>query len=378
MSESQKPQPEILIDKRFVHVSDTLLLVPYLPRHVPKYHRWISNAEIMHQTATEYASLEQEYEMQITWATDHDKRTCIIIPRGDLHALLLSKVCTKIQQNAADDDNQRQQSTTTPNKMIISDITPFIPFEGCIEYIQGPDAIRPEYIVNRCVSLDKQPQQQQQCHFCGQNRTDITILNKMLTPEQLEALPLTLPSIHCCLECEINAAVNDLGADVAVGDVNLFLHEYLQDEAESDSDVEQIDTNACVALEDINDHEPCVAEIEIMIAEQSARRKGYGSVAIKLITQYAIEWLSITRFIAKINDDNAPSIAMFTNSLHYTLFAKVECFEELHFHWKLSKAAQIGYPFYPDVLTEKLYLKKKQQQQQRRPSQQRFEYSNSK
>eukprot|EP00461_Guttulinopsis_vulgaris_P008374 UN08426 len=85
-----------------------------------------------------------------------------------------------------------------------------------------------------------------------------------------------------------------------------------------------------------------------MIAEESARRHGFGQIALKLMTQYAIEWLNIKRFIAKINNDNIPSLNMFQKKLNYKIFDVVECFDEVHLDWHVDGASD--YPFYPSSI----------------------------
>jgi RimJ/RimL family protein N-acetyltransferase len=72
--------------------------------------------------------------------------------------------------------------------------------------------------------------------------------------------------------------------DRMVGDVNIFLH----DEADRGN-----------------------AEIEVMIAEPTSRRKGYGKEALLMMLRYGIQQLSVTRFFAKISATNESSIALF-------------------------------------------------------------------
>lgn len=349
------PHPQMLFDKRLVHIAENLILVPYLPRHVPKYHGWMSNELILQQTASEALSLEEEFEMQITWATDEDKRTCILIPRRELHELLQK--------------------------------LPIQPDTNPIEYMDGDDTLSMKHIVDRCAN-----QTIGKCSFChkdGQVVTtllrmaDMTPLSSPLTPYlgvagiDVNSIPTTIPEAsavapiaedaiitptptttttetltinttttpqrQCCLMCEANAACGDFGVDVAIGDVNLFLHDYLQDEQD---DEEEDAANQCVGLDDDDvDKKPTVAEVEIMIAEVSARRRGFGEVAVKLLTQYAVEYLQIQRFIAKINSDNHPSQSLFTRKLGYVVYATVECFDEIHLDWKVARAND--YPWYP-------------------------------
>jgi hypothetical protein len=68
------------------------------------------------------------------------------------------------------------------------------------------------------------------------------------------------------------------------GDVNLFLH----------------DTD-----------DPFNAEIEIMIAEEKYRRKGFAKESLFIMMRYGIEKLKITRFFSKISENNKASINLF-------------------------------------------------------------------
>ncbi|CAF0827733.1 unnamed protein product [Adineta steineri] len=102
-----------------------------------------------------------------------------------------------------------------------------------------------------------------------------------------------------------------------IGDVNLFLN---------DSD-------------DIH-----CGELEIMIAEVTARRKGYGLETLYTFLRYgkfkfhlfnklfflaAIEILHITRFIVKIGLKNLPSIALFTKKFQFQTIETSEVFQEV-------------------------------------------------
>lgn len=66
--------------------SDKVLLVPYNGHHVPTYHEWMKDPDLQAATASEPLSREEEYAMQRSWRTDHDKLTFIICLPLDQHA----------------------------------------------------------------------------------------------------------------------------------------------------------------------------------------------------------------------------------------------------------------------------------------------------
>ncbi|KAL0400431.1 UNVERIFIED_CONTAM: N-acetyltransferase 9-like protein [Sesamum radiatum] len=57
------------------------ILVPYMKEHVPKYHVWMQDPSILQATASEPLTLDQEYEMQLSWIQDPLKQTFIVLDK---------------------------------------------------------------------------------------------------------------------------------------------------------------------------------------------------------------------------------------------------------------------------------------------------------
>ncbi|RGB27942.1 N-acetyltransferase 9-like protein [Rhizophagus diaphanus] len=65
-------------------VGEKVILVPYKPEHVPKYHEWMQSSFLQEMTASEPLTLEQEYEMQRTWHVDKNKCTFIVLVKPEI------------------------------------------------------------------------------------------------------------------------------------------------------------------------------------------------------------------------------------------------------------------------------------------------------
>ena len=55
-----------------------MTLFPYRPEHVPKYHEWMKDPELLEATGSEPLSFEEEVEMQQSWRDDPLKCTFIV------------------------------------------------------------------------------------------------------------------------------------------------------------------------------------------------------------------------------------------------------------------------------------------------------------
>ena len=105
------------------------------------------------------------------------------------------------------------------------------------------------------------------------------------------------------------------GVEAMVGDVNLFFHAWLREEDDADY---------------------AVAEVEVMIGEPSARRKGLATEAVRLMLDYAATELTTRKFVAKIKMANAPSLALFSSKLGFVEVERDEGFQEIELHMTLG------------------------------------------
>ncbi|XP_068335483.1 GCN5-related N-acetyltransferase 9 [Pyrus communis] len=58
-----------------------VILVPYMKEHVPKYHDWMKDPALLQATGSEPLTLNQEYQMQLTWTQDPNKQTFIVLDK---------------------------------------------------------------------------------------------------------------------------------------------------------------------------------------------------------------------------------------------------------------------------------------------------------
>ncbi len=241
---------------------------------------WMSDPTVLALTESEPLTLEEEYEMQITWSLDADKRTFIIVNRHSMP--------TEVDVTATNDDN----------------------------FVCKP------FLIKKFLKDDETP--------CKHSST------LYLHPDPTQNLSSKVV-VECDCEKIANIALNSI--DSCAGDVNLFFPESLQEDSDADSDDENDNITSKTAenaVEKITKPKLMTAEIDVMIAETTQRRQGLGHAAIQMMMNYGINYLNIERFIAKILDDNIPSIKLF-EKLNYTTKCIVECFNEIHLEYIVSK-----------------------------------------
>eukprot|EP00897_Mesotaenium_endlicherianum_P001424 jgi/Mesen1/1309/ME000013S00805 len=65
-------------------VGNQVVLVPYKKEHVPTYHAWMQDAELLAATGSERLSEAEEYAMQLSWCLDPDKCTFIVLDKAQM------------------------------------------------------------------------------------------------------------------------------------------------------------------------------------------------------------------------------------------------------------------------------------------------------
>nr|XP_043624497.1 N-acetyltransferase 9-like protein [Erigeron canadensis]XP_043624498.1 N-acetyltransferase 9-like protein [Erigeron canadensis] len=58
-----------------------VILVAYMKEHVLNYHKWMQDPSLLEATGSEPLTLEQEYQMQLSWTQDPLKSTFIILDK---------------------------------------------------------------------------------------------------------------------------------------------------------------------------------------------------------------------------------------------------------------------------------------------------------
>ena len=140
------------------------------------------------------------------------------------------------------------------------------------------------------------------------------------------------------------AGAADADADVAtagmIGDTNLF---FMDEDAAADYAPPPSTPDAATAGAPASSAQPpppptvLAAEIMVMIADASARRHGFAREAVRAIMCFGVRARGVRRFVAKISDANAASVALFA-SLGYRLARSMPHFEEQHWAIDVSDA----------------------------------------
>lgn len=86
----------------------------------------------------------------------------------------------------------------------------------------------------------------------------------------------------------------------------------------------------------VNSNEESRGELEVMIAEPAARRKGFAYQAILMMIAYTHEEMNIRFFEVRISRDNNPSLSLFKDKLGFVEVDFSEFFNEVRLELDLS------------------------------------------
>lgn len=251
-----------------------VVLVPYRRWHVARYHEWMQSAELLEATASEPLTLEEEYDMQKKWRDDADKCTFIVLDAGR------SNKPIDVAAGAMDMANEEEQGgadvAVEAAGASVAAISLDLQEPGVAPPASSEDAL-PAPSAPPASSKDALPAPPA----------------PSASSKDAQPAPPTSPKDV--------AALDSLCVDRMIGDVNLFFHEFGSREC---------------------------AEIEVMIAELSGRRRGLAVEALQLLMAYARTKLGTRSFVAKIGAKNAASLALFEHKLGFKRTAFVEAFDE--------------------------------------------------
>ena len=138
--------------------------------------------------------------------------------------------------------------------------------------------------------------------------------------------------------------------EAMVGDVNLFL----SNEEDDDDDEEEQDDSEQQPVEDSHHSLRIQAELDIMIAEESARGQGIGQEASCLMMLYGVQRLGIQRFFCKINEDNESSLKLF-RKLKFHECDYAACFKQYEYELKRRSPGEVAETLRPFLNSTDLF-----------------------
>jgi RimJ/RimL family protein N-acetyltransferase len=115
-----------------------------------------------------------------------------------------------------------------------------------------------------------------------------------------------------------------------IGDINLFFSTNPIDIDSNPTDTDRVPD------------EELYAELDVMIAEIDARKKGLGTLACKIMMDYAVKHLKVSKFIVKIGIDNTASMNMFLK-LGFQFISRSEIFREDTLYLRSCSLSPVDY-----------------------------------
>ncbi|KAL3145231.1 hypothetical protein ABBQ32_000978 [Trebouxia sp. C0010 RCD-2024] len=78
------------LNRNVTITGNSVTLVPYRQEHVAWYHAWMQDPKLQEATASEPLTLQEEYDMQLSWADEADSEIacyCLLLQES-LHLAL--------------------------------------------------------------------------------------------------------------------------------------------------------------------------------------------------------------------------------------------------------------------------------------------------
>lgn len=102
----------MILNYETVIVGERCVLVPYRPQHVPTYHSWMQDPDLLEATASEPLTLHEEFEMQSSWRDDPNKCTYIVLDRES--CVFRSASVDGIPRQQSSSNDSRGDTTSAP------------------------------------------------------------------------------------------------------------------------------------------------------------------------------------------------------------------------------------------------------------------------
>eukprot|EP00939_MAST-03C_sp_MAST-3C-sp1_P004336 g4336.t1 len=260
-------------------------LVPYAPWHISTYHEWMKDPYILKMTASEPLTMAQERFMQKSWNNDPTKCTFIVLHSQSLVDSPSSSSSSRQVEEEKEVDDSMGSSKRTRRRVSASS------FDEEVREVM--DEFEISDVDEAVEETTKQYRER------GVREGVVYDLHAAAVSQRYDRRELLVNR---------RAAKREIAA--MAGDVNLFLGP----------------NNA--------------AEVSVMVAEKRFRRKGLATEATLAVLRHAIWTMGITHFVAKVHEENVPSIQLFEDRLGFENFRVVEAFGE--FHYKLDRPSALA------------------------------------